>query len=309
MICIQIQWWTWNQLFQYAFGQVLGKFYNTEVVYDIWTYHPLSSFNIMARLGFFTPRQFELWKLVENIKIESLSDKIKFKNTEFHKIFYHFTKKSPKNHKLENAGYIYDKSWFELDDPVKNNYYCSGTWNVAKYFEWSERINIKLSSESSKLIELSDLVNSQNNNWIETVGIHIRRWDYTKLWLVICDAEYYRKWIETIQKSSWNKDLHIYVFSDDHNETLRDLPFLADYQHTFINFDDYEKANNCQIKWFDDVEKLILMSRCKNHIIANSTYSRRWAFLSTLWWITIAPKSWMKNISSDPVVPENWVKI
>ena len=312
MICIQIQWWLWNQLFQYAFGQVIAKHYNTKVIYDIGTYDPLSVFSIMSKLGFFTTRKFELSRLVNDLQVASVVDKFRLRSTIFHKIYVKLLDIKQNNHKSENIWYIYDQSWLELNDTDKINYFFSGTWNVAKYYESakSEIVRkISLKSRSYKLVELSDLLAQQKNDWIETIAIHVRRWDYVKLWMVICDANYYENGIKQIIKNSWNAGLHIYIFSDDHDQTLCDLPFLADYDKTFVNFDDYEKANNCQIKWWDDIEKFDLMSQCKNHIIANSTYSRRWAYI---WWdngTVIAPINWIKWVANNEITPKERIKL
>ena len=61
-----------------------------------------------------------------------------------------------------------------------------------------------------------------------------------------------------------------------------------------------------------DYEELILMSKCKHNIIANSSFS---------WWgawlnanpdkIVIAPKQWFKTkkVNTKDIIPESWIKI
>jgi hypothetical protein len=61
-----------------------------------------------------------------------------------------------------------------------------------------------------------------------------------------------------------------------------------------------------------EYEEMILMSECKHHIIANSSFS---------WWgawlnenpnkIVVAPKKWFHNsdVDQDDITPANWIKI
>lgn len=190
---------------------------------------------------------------------------------------------------------------------------CCYIWyrNVAKYYEGQKDIisNIKLEKKSHSFKEKERLLQQQHQEWCETIAIHVRRWDYIKLGLVVCDETYYKQALVSIANKIWHNNIHIYVFSDDDSQTQKELSFLQNYNVTYINFDDYEKTHNIDNKWFDDVEKLIFMSQCKHHIIANSTYSRWWAWLSKNNGIVIAPKMRTRTISSEKVLPSDWIKI
>jgi hypothetical protein len=52
-----------------------------------------------------------------------------------------------------------------------------------------------------------------------------------------------------------------------------------------------------------------MMSHCQHHIIANSTYSRRSAYLGDPTGTTIAPRMWLSDVSSEQVVPETWMRV
>ena len=88
---------------------------------------------------------------------------------------------------------------------------------------------------------------------------------------------------------------HYYIFSDDPEWCRNNL--LSD-NSTIV-------SSPSDDKWTD----MSLMSCCKHHIIANSSYS---------WWgawlnknpgkIVIAPVNWFKSIPAG-IVPESWIKI
>jgi hypothetical protein len=97
------------------------------------------------------------------------------------------------------------------------------------------------------------------------------------------------------------KDLHFFVFSDDLDWTRRHL--VIDHPHTLVDANDAEHPQ----------EDLRLMSRCRHHIIANSSLS---------WWgawlnpradkIVIAPRRWFgpgaKGDARD-IVPPEWRRL
>jgi hypothetical protein len=55
---------------------------------------------------------------------------------------------------------------------------------------------------------------------------------------------------------------------------------------------------------------MILMAKCKHNIIANSTFSRRWARLNdNPNKIVIAPKKRHKTIDYADIIPWEWIRI
>jgi hypothetical protein len=97
-------------------------------------------------------------------------------------------------------------------------------------------------------------------------------------------------------------DMHIFVFSDEIEWAKENIKFP------------YETSYVSPVKSTarDEVEELILMSKCKHNIIANSSFS---------WWgawlnqnrdkIVIAPKRWVLKGTNNyrDIIPRTWHKI
>lgn len=171
------------------------------------------------------------------------------------------------------------------------NYYLNGYWQSEKYFlESSELIRKELSPSDYILKKLKQTPLIETN----TVSIHIRRTDYVTSngFHPVQSIEYYKNALNIIGDYDY-----IFVFSDDIQWCKENLTF----------------DNMIFIEGFDDVEDLWLMSLCKNNIIANSSFS---------WWgawlnnnpnkKVVAPINWFgdnANLSSDCIIPNNWIKL
>ena len=132
----------------------------------------------------------------------------------------------------------------------------------------------------------------------DAVSLHIRRSDY--LWASngcpALDESWYRAAIaemsRCIASPRW------FVFSDDVEwcrKTFADLP-----DATFVEGNDETPA-----------EDLRLMSACRHHVIANSTFSWWGAYLGADGGTTICPAQWFKGLPTRPgvMVPEDWILV
>jgi hypothetical protein len=137
---------------------------------------------------------------------------------------------------------------------------------------------------------------------VESVSIHIRRGDYVSNPVVnqihgTCPLDYYYKAIDTITRKIENP--HFFIFTDDPVWVQEN--FKIPYTATIVRRDDQK-----------DYEDLILMSSCKNHIIANSSFS---------WWgawlnprkdkLVISPAKWYPGADYDTrdLLPGSWITI
>jgi len=135
-----------------------------------------------------------------------------------------------------------------------------------------------------------------------SVSLHIRRGDYvtnknTNTFHGTCDLGYYEKAISWIKEKVDSPVF--FVFSDD----------IAWAKDNFKG-SEFVLVSSPEI---EDVEELILMSKCKHNIIANSSFSWWGAWLnSNLNKIIIAPKNWFNNEKANKnndIIPDKWIKI
>lgn len=179
--------------------------------------------------------------------------------------------------------------------------YFKGFYQSEKYFEEVKEDVRKLFTFDLKKANVKSLQVMQQILYEDnSVSLHVRRGDYLNLkhWDSIgcvCQLPYYRNALLKIK--SMVSEPVFYVFSDDIEWVKQNL----DLDNAI-----YVDWNNGRDSWQD----MMLMSCCRNHIICNSTFS---------WWgawlnphddkIVIAPEQWSKNIESNTVVPQSWIKV
>jgi len=185
---------------------------------------------------------------------------------------------------------------------LSDNVYLEGYWQSEKYFIDIAHIlrhefTMK-SSQTNRNKELTDKITS-----VESVSLHIRRGDYLNnsdmnQFHRTCDLGYYYRCVEYL--SSKVKNPYFFIFSDD-PEWVRDNLKLP-HPTILVDYNGVDK----------DYEDLRLMTYCKYHIIANSTFSWWGAWLCTNSdKIVIAPKQWFGNLdlNTRDLVPITWHRI
>lgn len=168
------------------------------------------------------------------------------------------------------------------------NYYVKGYFFEKRYYE---EVLSELRNEISlkKPYFLSGEIQRIFRDY-DTVSIHFRRGDLLGLGRDMSGSDYYKNAVAYIKRNSVNP--YFIVFSDD-TEWVKNKVDLGD-QVLF--------ASDLGLT---DCEEVILMSQCKNHIIANSTYSFWGALLNQNDdKIVIAPKNWR-----DRMKPKEWVNL
>ena len=174
-----------------------------------------------------------------------------------------------------------------------------GFWQSEKYFLGHDALRKDLVLKASLPVPALDLVDRMEQS--NSVAIHVRRGDYlsdpkTLAKHGICSEHYYREALKLIRGRI--EDPQFFVFSDDAewvkaNFNVAGATFVADFG-------------------FSAEQDLVLISKCKHQIIANSSFS---------WWgawlndnadkIVIAPTPWFDDsqFPDNDLIPPSWHKV
>jgi hypothetical protein len=283
MAIIKIKGGLGNQLFQYAFGRYFSICNNVEVKIDngintnkqdTYRAYTLDRFNITI----FLASKEEILKAKYPIYMIS-KVLIGIRTKVFHKY---------------NIGYVPNI----LKTKQK---YLDGFWQSYKYPNQIRDILLKEITLKEPLENKYQQILEQIKN-TNSVSIHLRRGDYindpkTKSAHLAFGLEYYEQAIKIVTGKI--PDPTFFIFSDDidwvRNNLKTNLPTVF--------------VSRPEIK---DFEELIIMSKCKNNIIANSTFS---------WWgawlnqnpnkVVIAPKRWNNKFQKEynNLLPPEWIPV
>jgi hypothetical protein len=290
MIIVKIWGGLGNQLFQYSFGRYLALRHNTTLKLD-------PHFGIKSTKT--ANRSFELTGLNAKIDIASQSEILSLKSFSSG-LLARIERKCVEKLPWLNSNMLVDSSTNFNTRSFSNNCYYDGYWQSEEYFNPIADIIRQEIQPLSKL-------DSHNHNYKDqiisskSVSLHIRRGDYlfANSKYKICSTNYYYDAIDYFKQKL--KNPIFYIFSDD-------LTWAR------ANFKD---SNYVIVSDNDDnpLIDLYLMRNCKNHIIANSTFSWWGAWLNeSIDKIVISPKSWFVNPEQDIWVKEklllkDWIQL
>lgn len=179
------------------------------------------------------------------------------------------------------------------------NVYLDGYFQSELYFQDHEAtirrdLTLKVPLTGNALQLTNDIEKEPNS-----VSLHARRGDYLSNpdFGDIADRKYYERAVSYIKQLM--PAAKFYVFSDDIEWCRKEMPFLTDV--TFISRPGLQ-----------DFEEMSLMSKCRHHITANSSFS---------WWgawlgqnpekIVIAPARWSKLHEAwyRDIIPSKWKRL
>lgn len=180
------------------------------------------------------------------------------------------------------------------------NCYLSGFWQSEAYFA---DIRDQLLAELSPIAPPSaqDLKIIEQIQRGDAVSVHVRRGDYVSsasasAYHGLCTLDYYHKAIRHLAERLESPTL--FVFSDEPGWTKALRSPLPTY------YVDHNRAENA----FQDLR---LMSLCRHHILANSSFSWWGAWLSrSTDSLVIAPERWYAADRPAPdLIPARWIRM
>jgi hypothetical protein len=280
-----------NQLFCYAAAKRLAIINRCELIIDYKTgftrdylfkrKYSLNNFNIKSKLATDSEMLYPYERVMRAIQ--------KYKN---------------KIRRYENRDYITEEINcfddrllnFKIKHPIT---YIDGLWQSEKYFS---DINGMIRKDLQFKIDL-DAQNTMAYNWIKynnAICIHVRNYEVSSPAKNV-NQRFYIKAIDYISKNI--ESPKFVLFSDNPDKAKGLLPL--NYDDTIVI--DWNKTDN------GDLIDLHLMSKCKHHIIANSTFSWWGAWLGendkqiVIYPIDNVETNWLWNYKEQ--MPHNWLPI
>jgi len=123
---------------------------------------------------------------------------------------------------------------------------------------------------------------------IDAIAVHVRRTDFLlpNSPMVELGADYYRRALERVPRN-----LPVLVFTDAPDWARQNVPGIL-----------IDEPDQYRAMW--------LMSRCRHHVIANSSFSWWAAWLGEKG-VVVAPSRWLKNNDAvtTQIVPERWATV
>jgi len=293
MIIVKLMGGLGNQMFQYAAARRLA-FANCAVLKV-----DLSWFKESA--GVATPRHYELHALAieENFATpEEVNRLVSGAANPVRRIAGRLISSLSRKAYIRESHFHFTPSLLILSGDV----YLEGYWQSEKYFD-----------DVTDIIRREFTVKNAPDEWnrrigeavseTDSVSLHMRRGDYVASKVAsdyhgVCSLDYYHAAISKI--TGQLRTPHFFIFSDDPAWAKENLQ--VDHPATFVDHNDPDHG-------FEDLR---LMSLCKHHIIANSSFSWWGAWLgSDPHKIVIAPKRWFNDerIDISDLLPDSWLRM
>jgi hypothetical protein len=261
-----------NQMFQYAAGRSLSLRHRTGLVLDAQWFALADSDTTT------TTRDFEL-------AVFDLS----------HAAVWSPGMRKP-DYDLRDRQFTYNAAFEYAPDDTR----LLGLWQSQQYFAHCADVIRRDFTFRADISERNQRLLAQISADPSAVSLHVRRGDYLAPGDVtgFIGESYYQRAVAWIRHRVAQPTF--YVFSDDPSWCRQNLQ-LGDAR---VYVEGNTDANSYVDMW--------LMSRCKHHIIANSTFSWWGAWLNpSAEKLVVAPACWFRDPSLDArdVVPSTWTQL
>ncbi len=289
MIIVHLSGGLGNQMFQYAFGRANTKCLGALLALE------LSDKTLQIHNGFELGRIFNIHaKMATQADLQAVLGVQR----------YSIIRNSIKGLGLRNillSRYVEEPHFHFAPQmlDIADNRYVYGYWQSEKYFrEIVTTIRSDFSFKQPLANQNTEI--AEKISHINSVSLHVRRNDYAKNPKInathgLCSLEYYRESIRYVVERV--KQPQFFVFSDDIAWVKNNLKI--DFPCQFVD-------HNQGTESYNDMR---LMSMCKHHIIANSSFSWWGAWLNpNMQKIVVAPKKWFAHeADTRDLIPEKWV--
>lgn len=271
-----------NQLFQLSFGLEAAQINNTNLILDTSWFK-----NIPEKS---TKRVEYLSSLCPNVSKTDDHDeimlKLKFQANLFQKLG--LTKSIIK----EKYG------TYDIRHLNHRHAYFDGYWHSYKYLQQNiiSKQLVFTQPKTSLIKQYQEKILEKNS-----VMLHVRRGDYLQDTNknIVLEKSYYDEAILYILKKE--KNIELFIFSDDIEWVKNNWQFNVPTNYVTPD-----------MEGDTSIHELELMSNCKHHIIANSTFSWWGAWLGNkAGQIVISPKNWLEDnqLITKNITPPSWAII
>lgn len=278
-----------NQMFQYAAGRALAVRHNVDLKFD------LSALRADPE-GKYTKRHFAL-DVFGNLAPEATAEELRyFYQRSESRVLRVLQRQMPSLFKrvyAAESGQGYHRSFARFPADT----YLDGFWQ-------SERFFVRFADRVRGDFEFRPEVKALGQHWMKSicstnsVSLHVRRGDYisnsdVRKYHGVCSPDYYNAAVAELQKR--HAPIELFVFSDDIAWCRDHLSFEVPVHLVDVN---------------TAATDMYLMSLCRHHIIANSSFSWWGAWLNANKDKTvIMPEHWFVNVRSKDIdlVPRGWI--
>lgn len=275
-----------NQLFQYAAARRLAHKLGTELVLDpYWFSNPVAGETL---------RPLELDKYPVELRLANAAEQRRWRLLRGR--LGRYLPLLSRTRLIRERGFGYNESVAH----AKTGSYLLGFWQSEKYFaDIRETLLRELTPLAPPSPRDTQLLREMETG--DAICVHVRRGDYVSsssasAFHGVCSLDYYERAIRHVTERV--KAPNLFIFSDDPDWTRANLG-TGDFPVHYVNHNTTPDA-------FQDLR---LMSHCRHHIIANSSFSWWGAWLSTHpAQIVVAPTQWfLANRPTPDLIPADWI--
>ena len=284
MVYVKIKGGLGNQMYQYAFAKAYGIRHKLPVVLDM---DPI-------RHAVNRPYALQHFAVDTRIRDHSRGAVNQFKN-----LFFYMSLLIRGKYVLERQGGFRKN----LLEKRRESVYFDGYWQSFRYFE-------AIRSQLLHDFALKEPLSTVSKQWAaqiqaqhDAIFIHVRRGDYVtvaknRAMFLALPISYYQEAVQHIVAK--HPQAVVFVFSNDMAWVKENLHFTTDTYYVEGNDEEH------------GYEDMYLMSLCRHHVIANSSFSWWGAWLSRQDGMTIAPSRTSVDTQqpdTSDFYPSDWEKI